>query len=197
MSQSRKMSIISTHSHSGFYYLLNYSNILFKINIQYKSKFMLIKFKGMACGFCCISLRLFRYFNSSVLRFLQKFNQHKNALLANVNLSIHRDLSIEKVQSVLAQILTLIGDNINSLELVWSDLRVYSRLLNNIPSCSGNNDEFSELVTNMLTRTRILSIDRFLILFYRILMPNIGMHFFGCRWPRTAISVILISNAYC
>jgi hypothetical protein len=90
-----------------------------------------------------------------VLNFLQKFHQHKNALLTNVNLSIYYDLPLEKAQPVLAQILPLIGDNINSLQVDYSFLG-YSRLLNNIQS-SGNNDEFSELMTNMLAQTWILS----------------------------------------
>jgi hypothetical protein len=92
-----------------------------------------------------------------VLNFLQKFHQHKNALLANVNLSIKSDLPMNNLHQILAQILPLIGDNINSLQLDNNDLLGYSRLLNNIQR-NGNNDEFSELVTNMLTQTRILSI---------------------------------------
>jgi hypothetical protein len=92
-----------------------------------------------------------------VLNFLQKFHQHKNALLANVNLSIKSDLPMNNLHQILAQILPLIGDNINSLQVYNNDLLGYSRLLNNIQR-NGNNDEFSELVTNMLTQTRILSI---------------------------------------
>jgi hypothetical protein len=94
-----------------------------------------------------------------VLRFLQKFHQHKNALLANVNLLIHHDLQMKKLQPVLAQILPLIGDNINSIQVVCPDLLGYSIL------CSGNNGEFSELMTKMLAQTRILLI-RFLLSSY-------------------------------
>jgi hypothetical protein len=84
-----------------------------------------------------------------VLRFLQKFHQHKNALLANVNFTIHFSCftqPIAKLQPILAQILPLIGDNINSLKL---DAQMHEFCL----QCHGNNDEFSELVT----KTRILS----------------------------------------
>jgi hypothetical protein len=117
-------------------------------------------------GFVAAYPSLFSYFDSSVLNFLQKFHQHKNTLLANVNLSIHHHLPIEKVHPILAQILPLLGDNINSLELFYSTLLGlgYNRLLNNI-QCSGNNDEFSQLVTKMLAQTRILLI-RFLLSSY-------------------------------
>jgi hypothetical protein len=118
-------------------------------------------------GFFFISLTFYRYFDSSVLNFLQKFHQHQNALLANVNLSFGFPLSMETVQPILAQILPLIGDNINSLEVRDDYLLGYSRLLNNVQG-SGNNEEFSELMTNMLVKTRILSI-RFLLSTYSIL----------------------------
>jgi hypothetical protein len=99
-----------------------------------------------------------------VLNFLQKFHQHQNALLANVNLLIPWSLPQEVLQPILAQILPLIGDNINSLDIEDDYLFSYSRLFNNIQS-SGNNEEFSELITNMLAQTRILSI-RFLLSTY-------------------------------
>jgi hypothetical protein len=102
----------------------------------------------------------FSYFDTSVLNFLQKFHHHQNALLANVNLSISRQ-PMEKVQPVMAQILPLIGDTIDSLELEEDYLLGYSRLLYNNIQCSGNNEEFSELMTKMLAQTRILLI-RFL-----------------------------------
>jgi hypothetical protein len=46
----------------------------------------------------------------------------------------------------------------------------YSRLLNNNIQCSGNNEEFSELITTLLAQTRILSIRFLLLLLYRILI---------------------------
>jgi hypothetical protein len=109
----------------------------------------------------------FSYLDSSVLDFLQKFHQHRKALLANVNLSIQLPLllplRIEKIQPILAQILPSFENNINSLQLFDYELLGYSRLLNNnYIHCSGNNDEFSELMTKMLTQTRILSISKFL-----------------------------------
>jgi hypothetical protein len=96
-----------------------------------------------------------------VLNFLQKFHQHQNALLANVNLSIPWFLPQEVMHPILAQIMPLIGDSINSFAIEDHDLLGYSRLLNNNIQCSGNNEGFSELMTDMLTKTRILSI-RFL-----------------------------------
>jgi hypothetical protein len=91
-----------------------------------------------------------------VLNFLHKFHHHQNALLANANLSISR-LPMEKVQPILAQILPFIDDNIDSLQLVDHELLGNSRLLNNNQS-SGNNEEFSELMTQMLAQVRILSL---------------------------------------
>jgi hypothetical protein len=102
-----------------------------------------------------------------VLNFLQKFHQHKNALLANAGLHIYIESSVpmEKVQPILTQILPLIGDNIKSLQLIGhheDKLMCYIRLLYNNQS-SGNNDEFSELMTKMLAQVRIISIStRFL-----------------------------------
>jgi hypothetical protein len=83
-----------------------------------------------------------------VLNFLQKFHHHQNALLANVNLSISRQ-PMKKAQPVMSQILPLIGDNIDSLELDDDDWLCYIRFLNNVQG-SGNNDEFSELMTKMM-----------------------------------------------
>jgi hypothetical protein len=108
----------------------------------------------------------FRYFDSSVLNFLQKFHQHQNALLTNVNIKTFQPLS-ERLHQILAQILPLIGDNIDSLEFYDPSILAfaYSRILYD-NQCSGNNDEFSGLITKILTQTRILSISRFLFFIY-------------------------------
>jgi hypothetical protein len=126
----------------------------------------------------------FSYLNSSVLDFLQKFHQHKNSLLASVNLSIQPLLSMEKGHPILVQILPLIVDNINSFKLIRNDLLVYYKRLLNDTQCSGNNDEFCELMTKMLAQTRILSIE---FLFLQLSISN----FFISLWSDLFYFLIL------
>jgi hypothetical protein len=107
-----------------------------------------------------------------VLDFLQQFHQHKNTLLANVNLSIPSPLLVEKMQPLLAQILPLIGDNINSLQILNHDLLGHIQPHNNV-NYSENNEQFSGLMTKMLAQTRILSRPfRFLLSTYAVYQLN-------------------------
>jgi hypothetical protein len=89
-----------------------------------------------------------------VLAFLRKFQGQ--SLLANVNLDFESYLSREILQPILGQILPLVG--INSISFFDKDLLAEMQNASAGDANTNANDEFWQLITKMLARTRILSI---------------------------------------
>jgi hypothetical protein len=88
------------------------------------------------------------------LAFLRKF--HGQSLLSKVNLQFAPEMSKEILQSILGQLLPLIG--INSIS--FFDKNLLAEMQNAMAGHAGTNanDEFWQLLTTMLEQTRILTI---------------------------------------